>query len=285
MSLPRLGRPGSGPPQPGRRRSPRPIGHRLALSLLGSLLALGAWAAPLLEWQRVADYPHRSLAFTQGLELYGDALLESSGRYGHSFLARWQLDSEEVERSRLPRRYFAEGLTRIGQRLFLLTWQHERGFVLNADTFKPLGSFRYQGEGWGLTNDGARLIMSDGSDTLRFLDPDDFSVLRRLPVHDNEIPVEQLNELEWIPAGVLAPQPRLLANIWRSDRIVVIDPVSGALTGELDLTELYPERPAGVDVLNGIAYDPGDATLLVTGKWWPRIYRLRVAAEAVPPPP
>lgn len=253
--------------------------QRLALALCTTLLALAASAAPLLEWQRIADYPHRSLAFTQGLELHGDTLLESSGRYGHSFLARWTLDGEAVERHRLPRRYFAEGLTRLGDRLVLLTWQHERGFVFEAETFKPLGSFRYQGEGWGLANDGERLIMSDGSDTLRFLDPDDFSVLQRLAVHDSEVPVEQLNELEWIPAGVLAAQPRLLANVWRSDRIVVIDPVSGALTGELDLGDLYPERAAGVDVLNGIAFDPRDNTLLVTGKWWPRVYRIRVTPE------
>jgi glutaminyl-peptide cyclotransferase len=253
--------------------------YRLGLALCAGLFALGAVAAPSLDWQLVADYPHRSGAFTQGLELHGDTLLESSGRYGHSYLARWRLDGDEVERTRLPRRYFAEGLTRLDNRLFVLTWQHERGFVFDANTFEQLGSFRYLGEGWGLANDGAQLIMSDGSDTLRFLDPDTFAVVRRLPVHDNEVPVEQLNELEWIPAGVLAERPRLLANIWQSDRIVAIDPDSGAVTGELDLRALYPpdQRDRRVDVMNGIAFDRRDGTLLVTGKWWPKIYRIRVA--------
>jgi glutaminyl-peptide cyclotransferase len=249
------------------------------------LLAACALAAPRLGWEVVAEYPHRtnaldSGAFTQGLELDGDALLESSGRYGKSFIARWHLDDDRLPQlKRLPDELFAEGLTRLGDRLYLLTWRERRGLVLDADSFELLDSFHYDGEGWGLTNDGTRLIMSDGSSELRFLDPHTLRESQRLTVRDDGRPLKRLNELEWLPAGALADQPRLLANIWLSNRIVVIDPTSGGVTAELDLQTLYPVRAADADVLNGIAWDRRDNTLLVTGKLWPTIYRLRITEQ------
>ncbi len=255
--------------------------------LLGGWLLVGsALAAPKLGWEKVAEYPHRTNesstgAFTQGLELDGDTLLESSGRYGRSYIARWQLDGNTPPQTTpISPRLFAEGLTRLGDRLYLLTWQHQRGLVFDAATLKQTGSFHYRGEGWGLTNDGSRLIMSDGSAELRFLDPLTLHESGRLTVRDNGETVDWLNELEWLPAGAIAAEPRLLANLWQSDRILVIDPITGAVTAEIDLGDLYPERAAGSDVLNGIAWDGRDQTLLVTGKLWPIVYRLRLSPSS-----
>ncbi len=149
--------------------------------------------------------------------------------------------------------------------------------MIDAATLQPVGDFHYDGEGWGLTNDGERLIMSDGSAQLRFIDPATLQETHRLTVRDGGRPLRWLNELEWLPAGSLDAEPRLLANVWQRDRIVVIDPASGEVTAELDLAELYPQRAPGADVLNGIAWDARDGTLLVTGKRWPRLYRLRLS--------
>ncbi|MDX9875098.1 MAG: glutaminyl-peptide cyclotransferase [Spongiibacteraceae bacterium] len=262
-----------------------------ALPVLTFCLALLFWlaiparasTATLVEWELVKRWPHRSGAFTQGLLWDGDTLLESSGLYGRSWLGRWRPDdTAPPQRVRLSRRYFAEGLTRLDDRLYLLTWREGRALVFDAQTLEQIDSHRYRGEGWGLTDDGERLIMSDGSATLRFVDPENFSELARLQITDGGNPVTQLNELEWIPAAApLAPgAPRILANRWQTEEIVVIDPASGNVTGRLDLRDLYPvrERRPGDDVLNGIAYDPRDATLWVTGKHWPWLYQLRLPA-------
>lgn len=244
---------------------------RLLVWLL--LCAIGsAAAAPNLSYEVVASYPHRSDAFTQGAQLEGDLLFESSGLYGRSFLARWRPDSQDpVVRTPLPRRLFAEGLTVLDGRLYLLSWQEQRGLIFRLDPWQRIGEFRYTGEGWGLTHDGTDLIMSDGSAELRFLAADDQRELRRLRVTEDGRPVERLNELEWM-------QGRVLANVWLTDEIVVINPVSGEVTARLDLSRLYPagQRSRRADVLNGIAWDARDDTLLVTGKYWPRVYRIRL---------
>lgn len=252
------------------------------------LLASSALAAPKLDWQKLAEYPHRTHesgtgAFTQGLELDGDTLLESSGRYGLSYIARWSLDgSTPPQTTPISPRLFAEGLTRLGDRLYLLTWQDQRGLIFDAATLQQTGSFRYRGEGWGLTNDGTHLIMSDGSAELRFLDPQTLIESSRLTIRDNGEAVDWLNELEWLPAGAIDTEPRLLANLWQSDRILVIDPKTGVVTGEIDLGDLYPLRDGNVDVMNGIAWDRRDQTLLVTGKLWPSVYRLRLLPPSAP---
>lgn len=242
-------------------------------------LAAPLQAAPALTYEVIARYPHRTGAFTQGLELAGAALYESSGLYGQSYVARWQPENDSaIARTEIPARYFAEGLTRFGDRLYVLTWQSGTGLVLNANTLQRETTFRYSGEGWGLTHNHRELIMSDGSARLRFLDPVTLRQTSTLAVTLNGAPLQQLNELEWIDAGALAPQPRLLANIWQTDSIVVIDPASGRVTAKLDLTALNPpeQRTAAEDVLNGIAYDRRDQTLLVTGKRWRYLWRIRL---------
>lgn len=240
-------------------------------------------ATPFLRYEVVARYAHPGPAFTQGLALSGDSVFESSGLYGHSFTTIWSLsNSTPLARQSLPASVFGEGLTLWNERLYVLSWREQRGFILDSKTLKKLGEFAYSGEGWGLSHTGTRLIMSDGSATLRLLEPRTFEVNRTIQVTDGELPLTQLNELEWIPAQNERPA-RLLANIWQSDEIAVIDIEDGRVTARLDLSRIYPKpvRAAKADVLNGIAFDERDGTLLVTGKFWPHVYRIRVL-DALP---
>jgi glutaminyl-peptide cyclotransferase len=249
----------------------------LWLWLLPWLFAPALWATPTLPFDVVERYPHRSGAFTQGLDLVDDTLYESSGLYGKSWVARWRLDSDEpIDKHAIERRFFAEGLTVLGDRLYLLTWQSGIGLVLDARTLQREGSFRYRGEGWGLTHDGRRLILSDGTDRLRFFDPQSRQETGALDVTEAGRPLRQLNELEWIDADATHTAPRILANVWQTDRIVVIDPDNGFVTAQIDLSRLHPRRSPGEDVLNGIAWDARDGTLLVTGKRWRYLWRLRL---------
>jgi len=239
-------------------RTPPPDGER-------------AQPAPTLAWRVVAVHPHDPGAFTQGLLLHRGLLYESTGLRGRSVVRAVDPASGRVLRERrLSREHFGEGLARVGDRLYQLTWQSGEGFVYALPDLARVGGFRYHGEGWGLASDGERLFMSDGTDQLRVIDPRDFSERSRLAVHDAGTPVSALNELEFA-AGAL------LANVWGSDRIARIDPVSGRVTGWLDLTGLLgPLAGPHVDVLNGIAWDPAARRLWVTGKLWPRIFLLEV---------
>jgi glutamine cyclotransferase len=229
-------------------------------------------AAPVYGYDVVHEYPHDPGAFTQGL-LYRDGfLLESTGLYGRSSLRRVELDTGRVvQQRRVDDRYFAEGLTDWEGRLVQLTWQHNVGFVYDLRSFEPQSTFMYPGEGWGLTRDRTRIIMSDGTATLRFLDPASLQETGRLPVVDGASPVGLLNELEFIDGLVYA-------NVWGSDRIAMIDPASGRVSGWLDLSGLLrpSERRGGEDVLNGIAYDGARNRLFVTGKNWPTLFEIRV---------
>lgn len=239
-------------------------------------------AAPTLSYTVVARYAHPDTPYTQGLELDGDTVYESSGLYRQSFISRWQIGDQINGKSALGKRaiapeLFAEGLTLFGNRLYLLSWKEQRVTVFDKASLNKIGEFAYRGEGWGLTHDAHALIMSDGSATLRWLDPTDFRSLKTLAVSEDGQPVERLNELEWIPARATQPA-RILANIWQSNSIVAIDPDTGNVTARLDLSKLYPsgQRSARADVLNGIAFDPRDNTLLITGKFWPSVFRLRL---------
>jgi glutamine cyclotransferase len=171
----------------------------------------------------------------------------------------------------LPEVYFAEGLTDWGDQLIQLTWQEHSGFVYDKDSFSQVGAFEYATEGWGLTQDGERLIMSDGSSTLFFLDPETFAVLDTVAVTDQGREIINLNELEWVWGEVFA-------NIWLTDDIIRIDPETGEVLGWIDLSGLLPEEERRVDtnVLNGIAFDPQDNRLFVTGKLWPKLYEIRL---------
>lgn len=219
----------------------------------------------------VHRYPHDRSAFTQGL-LYRDGFLyESTGMNGHSTLRKVRIETGQVVRQRaLDERYFAEGLTDVGNRLVQLTWSTNIGFVYDLATFEPRGTFAYPGEGWGLAYDGRRLIMSDGTAALRLLDPVTFREQGRLHVTDGGQPVDRLNELEVVRGQVYA-------NVWLTDRIAMIDPATGHVAGWIDLAGLRPRPgPAGDDVLNGIAYDARGDRLFVTGKLWPSLYEIRL---------
>ena len=220
----------------------------------------------------VATYPHDRGAFTQGLVYAGGALYESTGLYGRSSVRRVHMKTGTPELVRpLAAQYFGEGLTAFGERLIQLTWHSGKAFVYRRGDLQPIGEHRYATNGWGLTHDGRHLIMSDGSATLYFLDPDRFTEVRRLEVRDHLGPVTFLNELEYVGGDIFA-------NVWRSSRILRIDAASGRVTGFIDLSALAApmEREPSADVLNGIAYIPGSGRLLVTGKQWPYLYAIEL---------
>ncbi|MFT3930689.1 MAG: glutaminyl-peptide cyclotransferase [Spongiibacteraceae bacterium] len=240
-------------------------------------------AAPTLRYEVIARYKHPDNAFTQGLELSGDTLYESSGLYWRSYISSCPLTTgASCTKQSLPYSVFGEGLTLWNDRIYTLSWREKRGFIFDKKTLKKLGEFSYQGEGWGLTHNDAALIMSDGTSMLRFINPNTLVTERSINISDGETPIDNLNELEWIPAHSSQPE-RLLANIWQSDEIVVIDSEKGRVTARLDLSKLYPKstRSEKADVLNGIALDTRDQSLLITGKFWPYIYRIRVL-DALP---
>jgi glutaminyl-peptide cyclotransferase len=229
-------------------------------------------SAPVLGYRVVASYPHDPSAFTQGLIFIDGKLYESTGHYGRSTLRRVDLETGRVEQDiRLAPNLFGEGLMYWRGRLVQLTWRERLGIIYDAKTFERLETFRYQGEGWGLTHDERHWIMSDGTDELRFLDPETRNVVRRLKVRAGKRPMHRLNELEYIDGAIWA-------NIWRSDQLVRISPISGEVTAVLDLTALYPanERVSPEAVMNGIAHDAATNRLFVTGKYWPRLYEIQV---------
>jgi glutaminyl-peptide cyclotransferase len=226
-------------------------------------------------YEVVGTYPHDPAAFTQGLVVYPDTpgtLLESTGLYGQSSLRVVDLATGAVQRRLdVPAPFFAEGLVALGGTAYQLTWQERRAFVYDLQTFQRVGELGYEGEGWGLTSDGQQLILSDGTPTLRFLDPATFQVTRTVEVADRGAPVFMLNELEFVRGEVWA-------NIWHDDRIARIDPSTGAVVGWINLAGLLPasERRHPEAVLNGIAYDAVNDRLYVTGKLWPRLYEIRL---------
>ncbi|MDW8352179.1 MAG: glutaminyl-peptide cyclotransferase [Anaerolineae bacterium] len=217
----------------------------------------------------VRTYPHDPEAFTQGLVYADGVLYESTGLYGRSSLRRVALETGAVlQRRDLSAEHFGEGLALFDGRLIQLTWQNNLGFVYDAQTFDLLRTWTYPTEGWGLTHDGTHLIMSDGSATLRFLDPRSFAVLRELPVTDGGQPVVRLNELEYVNGEVFA-------NVWQTDWVARIDPRTGHVRGWIDLSGLLtPEERQVADVLNGIAYDAQGDRLFVTGKLWPKLFEI-----------
>ena len=228
----------------------------------------------------VNTYPHDPSAFTQGLVYEDNQLFEGTGLYGESTLRRVQLETGAVVVSKtLAPEYFGEGITVFGDRIIQLTWQSQTGFVYDKADFRLLQTFSYPSEGWGLTDDGQRLIMSDGTSTLRFLDPQTLTETGRIEVLDGDQPVTNINELEYIGGEIFA-------NIWLTDRIARISPQTGKVLGWIDLAGLMPleERTDPQAVLNGIAYDPSRDRLFVTGKLWPRLFEIDLVrpAGAVP---
>ena len=248
---------------------------RFIIALLIAAAALSAQAAD--TYRIVHAYPHDQQAFTQGLIYVDSHLYESTGIKGRSSLREEDLETGRIQRMQVVSdQYFAEGLTDWKNTLIQLTWQTHVAFVYDRATFRLLRTFHYDGEGWGLTHDAKSLILSDGTATIRFFDPETFHETRRITVKDNGKPVKELNELEYIHGEIYA-------NVWFTDRIARISPATGRVTGWIDLKGLMPRSQLSYDgaVLNGIAYDAEHDRLFVTGKEWPTIFQIKL----IPPAP
>ena len=256
------------------------------LLLLTALLALQVHGQQQYSYKVLESKPQSRQNFVQGLEIVGEYLYVGTGHYGQSRLLRYRLADGELERGQqLNPTLFGEGITVLDGKVYQLTWQNRMALVYREEDLKPLEWFAITGEGWGLTNDGEQLIYSDGSHLLYFLDAKTRQVTRRLAVTENGLPLIRLNELEWIDGSIWA-------NVWGTDRIVIIDGDSGEVTGSINLTGLLPleQRIPGTDVLNGIARNPANGDIWVTGKRWPYLYRIELVpiesseTEALPAP-
>jgi glutamine cyclotransferase len=235
----------------------------------------GGARVPRYSYEVVRTLPHDRGAFTQGLVFHEGKLIESTGQEGRSSLRRVEPETGKVEQKvNIPSPYFAEGITLLKGKIYQLTWLDQRGFIYDASSFEKVGEFTYQGEGWGLANDGTSLILSDGSNRIRFLEPGNFRVTKTIAVFDGGASVNRINELEYV-------QGEVFANIWHEDRIARIDPQTGRVVGWIDLTGLV--TPTEVDseeaVLNGIAYDETNQRLFVTGKLWPKLFEIRLKQQ------
>ncbi len=229
-------------------------------------------AVPRYTYQIINAYPHDPTAFTQGLILEDGIFYEGTGLRGKSTLYKVDVETGAVIQSiNLPNQYFGEGITTFGDYLFQITWQENTGFVYDKNSFELLRTFSYPTEGWGITHDGEKLIMSDGTATLYFWDPETLTEIGRVQVFDENGPVVRLNELEYIDGEVWA-------NVWQTNFIARINPDTGQVVGWIDLTGLLDPAVVTqpVDVLNGIAYDAQTERLFVTGKLWPQVYEIEL---------
>jgi len=236
--------------------------------------ALAGDGVPVCTYEVVNVYPHDKSAFTQGLVFADDVLYEGTGRYGNSTLRIVELETGKVlKRHDVPAQFFGEGITVFEDGIIQLTWRSRTGFVYDKDSFELLQQFSYNTEGWGITHDGIRLIMSDGTATLHFLDSKTFEVLGHVEVHDDSGPVERLNELEYV-AG------EIYANVWPTDRIAAINPQTGRVVKWIDLGGLLgPREPDPQQCLNGIAYDKTKERLFVTGKLWNKLFEIEIVGS------
>ncbi|MDR4506767.1 MAG: glutaminyl-peptide cyclotransferase [Candidatus Brocadiaceae bacterium] len=225
---------------------------------------------PVYTYKIVNSYPHDSMAFTQGLAFEDNVLYESTGIYGQSKLLGKQLETGDIlQKVDLSPELFGEGITLYRNKIFQLTWKSHIGLVYDKESFELLRKFYYPTEGWGITHDGNRLITSDGSSTLRFLNPETFEELTTVDVYDTNGMVKNLNELEYV-------QGEIYANVWQTDLIARIAPQTGQVVGWIDLEGLLASEKTGklCDVLNGIAYDEKNDRLFVTGKRWPKLFEI-----------
>jgi len=227
---------------------------------------------PIYTYKVVNVYPHDSNAFTQGLDYEDGILYEGTGRTGRSSLRKCELATGNISQIyNVPVPYFGEGIVVVEDRIIQLTWKSRIGFVYDKDSFELQKQFTYQTEGWGITYDGERLIMSDGTATLYFWDPVTLEELGNITVKDGNTTVTRLNELEYVDGEIYA-------NIWQTDTIARIDPLTGGVVGWVYLQGLLASEgiTQGVDVLNGIAYDEENDRLFVTGKLWPRLFEIEL---------
>ncbi len=264
-----------------KRRCRRLTTAAAALFIPAAALAqAGAGQIDYYGYEVVNAYPHDPKAYTQGLLVADGDFYESTGLWGDSSVRRVDIESGEPEALQaLPESIFGEGMALVGDRLITLTYRAGVAFVLSKDGFRRLDQFAYEGEGWGLAFDGRQLIMSDGTDEIEFRDPETFDVLRRINVTFQGKPLNRLNELEFVDG-------RIFANVYQTDQLVRIDPDTGAVDGVIDLSGILPSADREAhdgeppEVLNGIAYDPDGERLFVTGKYWPKVYEIRLVEQA-----
>ena len=229
-------------------------------------------SVPVYTYKIMNTYVHDHRGFTQGLVFEDGFLYEGTGLHAQSSLRRVALETGEIlQLHRLPSHFFGEGITVYQDKIIQLTWKSNTGFVYRKDNFEMLREFNYSTEGWGITYDGQQLIMSDGTSTLYFLNPETFEEVRLIKVYDSNGPVKHLNELEYV-------EKQIYANVWQSNRIAKIDPQTGQVVGWIDLTGLLKLEGyrLPVDVLNGIAYDQTKKRLFVTGKLWPKLFEIQL---------
>jgi len=226
---------------------------------------------PEYTYQVVHTFPHDRHAYTQGLVYQDGVLYEGTGLEGESSIRKVKLETGEVLQKRdVPWPHFGEGIVIWKDRLLELTWQGQSGFIYDPATFTPKGEFQYAGEGWGLTHDGKRIIMSDGTSEIRFWDPETLKETGRITIRSEGQPVVKLNELEWVKGEIYA-------NVWETDRIVRVNPANGNVVGWIDLTGIMTPRETDPgNVLNGIAYDAKGDRLFVTGKRWPKLFEIKL---------
>jgi glutaminyl-peptide cyclotransferase len=230
---------------------------------------------PQYSYRVINTYPHDRNAFTQGLEYRDGFLYEGTGLSGRSSVRKVDLVSGRVVQNfEVPPPFFGEGITIVGNQMIELTWQAQTGFVYDKADFRVLRSFQYPGEGWGLTNDGKLIYMSDGSSQIRIWDPGTLKEIRRITVKDGDQPVTELNELEFVKGEIYA-------NVWQTDRIARISPADGKVLGWIDLSGilLKSDRSGADAVLNGIAYDAAADRLFVTGKLWPKLFEIKLVPK------
>lgn len=255
----------------------RPASGRLRALLLPAIALLAGAPAPheprpvpVATARVLARYPHDTAAFTEGLFVRGGKLFESTGFERRSFIRQVDLATGRVERQvAIPPDQFGEGIVDLGPEILSVTWRGGVGHRWRLADFRRVGGFRYDGEGWGLTRSDRAIILSDGTPVLRFLDPGTMAVVRRLTVTAEGQPLAKLNELEWVDGEILA-------NVWHSDRIARINPVTGRVKGWIDLGPIVQATPVRDPeaVANGIAWDSKARRLYVTGKYWPTLYRI-----------
>ncbi len=253
-------------------QTPTPTAPTSSPTTLPTPTSSTAGGPTMYTYTVVNTYPHDTAAFTQGLVFDGGVFFESTGGYGASSLRQVDVESGHVTRYYLlPEEYFGEGLTLVNGSLIQLTWQNKLGFVYDKVTFDVAGNFSVSTEGWGLTYDGNRLILSDGSSNLYFLDPTTFQRIGQISVRDGNTAIANLNELEYVNGDVYA-------NIWLQQKIAIINPQTGQVKGYIDLTGIY--QASSLDsVLNGIAYDSQNDRLYVTGKNWPNLYEIKITPK------
>lgn len=246
----------------------------LSMFLIAGVLSLSACADAKVKHYKakaVAEYPHDTQAYTQGLFIHSGQLYETTGLHGESSLRKVELESGAVtQRVNIANKYFVEGSVILSDRMYVLTWSNKVAFIYNPSNLEYISTYSYPREGWGLTTDGRHLIASDGSSSLYFM-KENFAVVKRLNVNMDGRPVRMLNELEYIDG-------KIWANVYMTDLIVIVNPETGKVEATIDASELLPDalRTPQTDVLNGIAYDKEGGRIYLTGKNWPKIYQVEL---------